>query len=105
MNAYSRFKRAAGVVVLLTSVSASAACGPSGRLYVRVGPPAPIFEARVVAPGPGYIWVGGYHTWDRGAYIWVPGRWVLPPRPRAIWVPGRWERDRHGWFWMDGHWR
>jgi hypothetical protein len=23
----------------------------------------------------------GYHNWDGHAYVWVPGRWEVPPRP------------------------
>ena len=61
------------------------------RVYVRIGPPAPIVEARVVAPGPNYVW--------------VPGGWHRPPRVRAAWVPGHWARERRGWFFVQGHWR
>jgi hypothetical protein len=95
-----------GTLVLAGSLFATSACAaPRGRLYVRVGPPAPIVEARVVAPGPGYVWVQGYHRWDGGRYVWVPGRWELPPRARAVWVPAHWQRDRRGWYFVEGHWR
>lgn len=89
--------------LLLTATIACAS--PRGRVFVRVGPPAPIVEATVVAPGPGYVWVPGYHAWNGAAYVWVPGRYVLPPRPRAMWVPAHWERERRGWFLVEGHWR
>ena len=42
------------------------------EVVVRVRPPHPVVEARVVAPGPGYIWIAGYHRWDGHAYVWVP---------------------------------
>ncbi len=75
------------------------------RIYVRVGPP-PI---RVERPGPrphdGWVWVGGYHRWDGAHYVWVPGNWVAPPRPRAVWVPGHWRHEAGGWYWIEGHWR
>ena len=94
------------MVVIGASLAASMACAaPRGRVYVRVGPPVPIVEARVVAPGPGYIWVPGYYAWERGAYVWLPGRYVVPPRGRALWVPAHWERDRRGWFFVEGRWR
>jgi hypothetical protein len=94
------------VIVLTGSVLAAPACAsPRGRVYVRLGPPAPIVEARVVAPGPGYVWVSGYHAWNGRAYAWVPGRWARPPRPRAVWVPAHWQRDRRGWFLVEGRWR
>ncbi|HZR23833.1 MAG TPA: hypothetical protein VFA59_09615 [Vicinamibacterales bacterium] len=89
--------------LLLTSSLACAS--PRGRVFVRVGPPAPIVETAVVAPGAGYVWVPGYHTWNGAAYVWVPGRYVMPPRARAVWVPGHWQHERRGWFFVEGHWR
>lgn len=94
------------LLVVAAALSATLACAaPSGRLYVRVGPPAPIAEVRSVSPGPDFVWIEGYHRWDGRAYVWVPGRWERRPQPRAEWVPGRWEHDRRGWFYVDGHWR
>ena len=103
----NRFWRtAAGVLLVCAAMMASAACAaPQGRLYVRVGPPAPIVETRIVAPSPGYVWVPGYHRWNGSAYVWVPGRWNRPPHPHATWAPGRWVHERHGWYWEEGHWR
>ncbi len=74
-------------------------------VYVQVAPPAPPVEVRVVAPGAGYFWVGGYYRWKGSAYVWVPGRWALPPRPGAIWAPGHWKQTPSGWHWKAGHWR
>jgi hypothetical protein len=89
-------------VLLATPTAASAAT----RVYVRVGPPAPVVEVRTVSPGPRYVWVGGYHRWDGRAYVWAPGRWVVPPRHRTVWVPARWVHDRHhGWYVVSGRWR
>jgi hypothetical protein len=91
--------------VAIAIVAATTACAaPRGRVYVRVGPPAPIVERRIVAPGPGYVWVPGYHVWNGGGYAWRPGRWVVPPRPRAVWVVPHWQHDRRGWFFIEGHW-
>jgi hypothetical protein len=91
---------------LLMSVASTACLAPaSGRVYVRVGPPAPVYEVRAVSPGPGFVWIEGYHRWDGRAYIWTPGRWERPPRPRAAFVPGHWASDRRGYYWVEGHWR
>ena len=96
-----------GAVLVAGLLAAAPACAaPRGRVYVRVGPPAPIVEARLVAPGPGYLWVPGYYRWDGGAYVWVSGRYELPPRRHAAWVPAHWVREgRRGWFFVEGHWR
>jgi|EndMetStandDraft_7_1072992.scaffolds.fasta_scaffold1115450_1 hypothetical protein len=84
----------------------SVACATAGpRVYVRIGPPRPVVEVRRVAPGPGYVWTAGYHRWDGRAYAWVPGAWVLPPRRRAVWVAPHWSHDRHGYYFVEGHWR
>ena len=77
----------------------------SAQVYVRVGPPRPIFERRGPLPGPGYAWHPGYHRWDGGRYVWVPGSYVTAPRPHAYWVQGSWIRTPRGYYWRDGYWR
>jgi hypothetical protein len=39
------------------------------QVVVRVAPPPPIVERHPVAPGPRYVWVGGYHRWDGRRYV------------------------------------
>jgi len=97
-----RFLAAAAVIAAsLGSSSAWAA-----RIYVNVAPPAPIVDVRPPVPGPGYVWVSGYHRWDGGSYVWVPGRWDTPPRRHARWVEGRWRHHgHHGYYWEEGRWR
>ena len=92
---------AALLSMVLTAWPASA----STRVYVRVGPPAPVVEVRPVAPGPRFAWVDGYHRWDGRAYVWVPGRWALPPRAGVAWVPGHWAHTTRGYYFVQGHWR
>ena len=84
-----------------------AGCGEPHRnvVYVPTGPPPLVVENRVVAPGPGYVWVQGYHAWNGNAYVWTPGRWERLPEGRRGWVPGHWVHTRHGWYWVEGHWR
>ncbi|MBV8820617.1 MAG: YXWGXW repeat-containing protein [Acidobacteriaceae bacterium] len=77
----------------------------AAEVVVNIGPPRPVVERRVVAPGPGYVWTAGYHRWDGAHYVWVPGAWVVPPRPHAVWVQHRWVHRRHGWVFVEGHWR
>jgi hypothetical protein len=96
--------RAAVVAVLLVTGTSLAEAGT--RVYVRVGPPAAVVHVRPVAPGPRYVWVPGYYRYDRRAYAWTPGAWVVPPRRHAVWVAPRWAHDRrHGWYFVAGYWR
>lgn len=77
----------------------------AAEVFIRVAPPAPIYERRVVAPGPGYVWVGGYHRWDGRAYVWTPGSWVRPPRPHAYWVAPHYVHRHGGYVFVEGRWR
>lgn len=74
---------------------------------VQIGrtPPPPLrYERRPVMPGPGYVWIDGYWNWDRGRYVWVPGRWERPPYAGAYWSHGHWDRYNDGWHYYQGHW-
>ena len=75
------------------------------EVFVRIGPPRPIIERRIAAPGPAYIWTPGFHRWDGAAYVWAPGAWAMPPRPHAAWVPAHWAHRRGGYLFVEGHWR
>jgi hypothetical protein len=79
---------------------------PEAEVYVNEVPPPPREEVIVgVAPGPSYVWVGGYWTWHHSNWYWVGGRWAPRPRPSAVWVPGHWESRGRGHVWITGHWR
>ncbi|HLH37002.1 MAG TPA: hypothetical protein VKX41_20180 [Alloacidobacterium sp.] len=95
-------KKAALVGIL---VCALASIPSFAQVVVRVAPPPVVVERPGPPPRPGYVWVGGYHRWDGYRYVWVPGHYVLPPRPRAVWVPGHWVERRGGWVFVEGHWR
>ncbi len=100
-----RFLLAALLVSAVLAAIPSNASAPK-RVYVLIGPPAPIVEVRSGSPSRGHIWVDGYHRWDGRAYVWVPGRWSLPPYRRAVWVPAHWVHNgHHGWYLVEGHWR
>jgi outer membrane lipoprotein SlyB len=71
---------------------------------VTEAPPPPPVETVVLAPGPGYVWVGGDWVWN-GRWVWRAGYWAYPPYPRAVWVGGYWGRGPHGWYRREGHWR
>ena len=96
---YPKFLAALAFGVILTASAASA------EIVVRVGPPRPRVERRIAAPGPGYVWIGGFYRWEGGAHVWVPGRWERPIRPGAVWVAPRWQRRGREWVFIDGRWR
>src|ERR1700690_3490101 len=67
-------------------------------------PPPPPVETVVLAPGPGFIWIGGDWVWN-DRWVWRAGYWSRPPYPHAVWVGGYWGRGPHGWYRRSGHWR
>jgi len=75
-------------------------------VYVREEPPPPREEVEIgSAPGPSYIWVGGYWSWYQSNWYWVRGRWAARPEPNAHWVPGHWQHLNRSYRWNPGHWR
>jgi hypothetical protein len=90
----------AGLLAVVLSPAASFA-----QVRIVAAPPAPIAERRPPPPDRSYVWVAGYHRWDGGHYVWVPGFWDRPPHPHAVWVGHHWVH-RHGeWVLIEGHWR
>ena len=79
--------------------------GPAPEVVVTRQPPPLRVETQTVTPGPGYIWTRGYWRWTGTTYAWVPGSWVVRPRPAAVWVAGHWVPRYNGWVWVAGHWQ
>jgi len=104
MNLRRALKAAAGSAAIMMCLAAVPAWADA-RVYVRIGPPAPVVEVRPAPPAPGLIWVPGYHRWDGRTYVWAPGVWRQPPHAHAKWVTGHWAHDRHGYYFVEGHWR
>ena len=69
-------------------------------------PPEPRVEVRPAPPGPSVVWMGGNWRWAPAEknFVWVPGKYVEPPRAQAAWVPGRWIHRPDGWVFEDGRW-
>ena len=100
--------RTGRVAAFLAAAALVAACvppPPHGVVYVRVAPPAPVYEEIAVAPGPEFVWIRGHHRWEGERYVWVPGHYERRPHVRARWVEGHWRHSRQGWYWVEGHWR
>jgi outer membrane lipoprotein SlyB len=86
-----------------TAVGGSPQFAPQTVVVSVPPPPAPV-ETVVVAPAPGYVWIGGDWIWN-GGWIWSAGHWGYPPRPGVIWIGGSWSRGPGGWRHEPGHWR
>ncbi|MCL5096692.1 MAG: YXWGXW repeat-containing protein [Candidatus Omnitrophica bacterium] len=77
----------------------------SSNLTVSQAPPPPPQQTVVVAPGPGYVWVGGEWIWNGAGWTWIAGHWVLPPFSHAVWIGPRWIHAHRGWHRVQGYWR
>src|ERR1035441_2309091 len=64
---------ATGFVMIGTLLSA---CAANGAAVVRFAPPPPRYGVVGVAPGPGYMWAGGFWELGGGNYVWGAGRWA-----------------------------
>jgi hypothetical protein len=74
--------------------------------YVTGPPPAPLEDTVVgVAPGPGYVWVGGSWGWHGNRWAWDHGRWDRPPHAGAHWEGGRYEYHNGRHVYHRGGWR
>jgi hypothetical protein len=73
--------------------------------YAGREPPATPIEVIPVSPGARYVWVGGHWRWQNDDFEWIKGSWEKPPARTREWVPGRWDFDRHGWYYVNGHWQ
>ena len=70
--------------------------------YAAPPPPPPVaYAPAVVAPGPGYNWVGGYWYPSGLGYAWRGGYWARPPYAGAAWVGPRYFGHRY----YGGYWR
>ena len=77
---------------------------PDAEVVVEA-PPPPRVEIVGVAPGPDFIWIGGFWGWDHGRYVWREGRWGHGPYRGARWEGGHWDHVRGGHVWVEGRWR
>ena len=93
-------------MLLMPSCAVTAQPAPRRQaVIVKVRPaPRPIKRVRPRRPGPRYQWVAAGWKIKRGRYVYVPGRWVKPPRRGVRWRTGRWKRVNGGFVWVQGRW-
>lgn len=99
------------IALALSLVAAGCYVAPPGVAieseYEVTGPPPAVQEETVIAaPGPGYVWVGGFWNWDVGLrkYAWRSGSWVRPPHPEARWITPHYEFRGGRHYYRAGHW-
>ena len=91
------------MLVLCIATGAAAGAAPAlADVYVRIGPPAPRYEAVPVLQ-PGWVWAPGYWNWNGHRYVWVRGHRVHANRGHH-WVPHRWVEREGRWRMDRGHW-
>jgi len=94
-------------MVILAVTLTAALAGAAAEVIIKTAPPAPVSVAVVgVAPSARHVWIPGYYKGVNGRYVWVSGKWIVPPRAGAVWVPPRWDaRPAGGYVFVPGHWR
>lgn len=81
--------------------------GPSREaIIIRSAPPPPRreFVDERYRPSPRHVWVSGYWRHDGRVFVWMPGRWDLPPREYRTWEPHRWESRGGTYIFVEGRW-
>jgi hypothetical protein len=72
-------------------------------VIVKERPPAEPLEVVTIPPSRSHVWIPGHWEWQTH-WVWVRGKWELPPRTGATWVRGEWVESSGGWEWKEGHW-
>lgn len=107
MNEHRLPLLARAIAVAASVLVAACVVVPADGYYagspVMVAPPAPPPEVIGVAPGPGFIWIGGFWNWVGNRHVWIGGHWESN-RPGYVWSPHRWYRDGPGWRRDPGRW-
>lgn len=98
----------AAVVFTLTMAAPAVAQddGYGAQVSTSIAPPPLRIEDQPPLPGTGYLWTPGYWAWNTGAdeYVWVAGRWSLPPRVGYLWTPAWWDFDGGYYRFNNGYW-
>ena len=69
-------------------------------------PPAPLNDTVVgIAPGPGYVWVGGSWGWRDNRWGWDQGKWDRPPHAGARWEAPHYENRGGRHVYHRGGWK
>ncbi len=75
------------------------------EVVVAQEPPAPYTEVIGIAPGPGFLWVGGYWHWYGNRWVWYRGHYARPPHAGGHWVGPRYVIRGGSRIYVRGYWR
>jgi hypothetical protein len=78
--------------------------GDPEEVLATTEPPDPIYEEETDAPGPGYVWVGGYWGWSGVDWGWSWGRWAPAPPYGEIYIGPYYERVGGSVVYVRGYW-
>jgi hypothetical protein len=77
------------------------------EVEVETAPPPPpaVVITRPPRPSTAYIWIDGHYVLSSGRWVWIVGRWELPPRRTQIWIEPNIRPRGPRWGYTPGHWR
>jgi hypothetical protein len=90
----------------LSQESAAPASQTAALLAINVpsAPPEAPAEVQTQSPGPGHIWVAGYHDFIGGRHVWRAGRWV-EVKSGYEYVRAKYEWTGQTWVFHVPHWK
>jgi hypothetical protein len=94
-----------GCVVAIRPAPVATVYAEPGEVIVNDAPPPPITEYVGVAPGPGFLWIGGYYHWSGARWVWYRGHYERPPHAGARWYGPRYEVHGGHRVYIHGYWR
>ncbi|MGA7123550.1 MAG: hypothetical protein WBY94_25830 [Polyangiaceae bacterium] len=77
--------------------------GEPEEVTATTEPPDPVYEEQTDAPGPGYVWVGGYWGWNGADWGWNWGHWEIAPEGR-VYIEPYYERVGDRVVYVHGYW-
>lgn len=104
--------RLAGAIVALSFLGSRTAAqndqpapasAPAAVLERPLTPPTN--DAPDERPSPQHVWIPGHWRWGQGSYVWVAGRWEIPPVPYASWMAPQWVQQGAGYVLREGFWQ
>jgi len=93
-----------GCVVAVRPAPVATVYAEPNEVVVDQDPPPAVEEVAGVAPGPGFLWIGGYYHWYGGRWVWYRGHYERPPHPGAVWVHARYAWRGNARIYVRGYW-